>query len=977
MGEQKMMKGKIGARALTKAEAKLILPTYEQIETQIEQFRYEKAKTVNRQNAQGEEKNTIQKTNNIGIIGVRGAGKTSLLKTIREDLYRDNQKRKEKDLIFPIIVPENMSESGTLMASILGMFKKFVDECVKKEKKRTHEFCARDNSGLERKYNEVIKQYTFIQKDYRNILIQEYTTENDYVRESAKVFNSDVEFINKFNELVDLLVNGNEQRMIFLFIDDIDLSTYRCTDVVKTMLSYLSNENIVTFISGDLETFEEALALDFLRQEGVISENILGKSMLSGAASGTILENKKKLVYEYLKKIIPPVYRHNIKRWTLEEKGKYRIDNLEGGEEQPGKSLSECLLEALQGWVDPAFFQYVKEEDGKEGKMEILPYTYHLFDDTSRGLNNVYILLNEIIDKRKMEKNGSDNTFIREKKQLLDTIVSSKHLYSQYREQIRNNMFVAGEESSEVFFDNAYSIIYNQENSLFKHSQNSLETHPVERFSLFVFVDFAARLLYGKDYLNKVKEDRSYSVLKENAVKDLFFYPSIAEKVKKAELDKTKWKNMDEKSNTMTLLDLTTNFLVKGDFVFNLVFYHSLPLEEIWSRFYSKDKDKENGNSGTNLQSALYINDTELEQKVFFAFEKSISSITKCSSREMPMLEDNYRIFGNEFNYIQNKISNIPIQNLSINLFGGECKRAAANFSETYWFNEDILPRWIMERILSNTIAEWITPEWEKQNENGYIEKIIDDIRRKISAENTIKDFNQRVEIIKIVDRQNLWRELAAEKVINYLNGKVVDGLKQMVGNFSPNDNLLPGKLNINYAKDNLEEFNKSYDGVSTTKFSSAKTEIWNTLYHEANTSDNYGKAIIEIIMETGISYKAFLKVLNEAYKLANNYAIWYGRVEAQELWNGLLKSYIQMDESQKNALLEFRFYLHYYFRYKMAVSDVEKARRQAERLKKITEGLSAAHQNANQKVLNQFIEALNKNLEIKIDSDSYNKLFD
>ena len=129
--------------------------------------------------------------------------------------------------------------------------------------------------------------------------------------------------------------------------------------------------------------------------------------------------------------------------------------------------------------------------------------------------------------------------------------------------------------------------------------------------------------------------------------------------------------------------------------------------------------------------------------------------------------------------------------------------------------------------------------------------------------------------------------------------------------------------------------------------------------------------------METGISYKAFLKVLNEAYKLANNYAVWYGRVEAQELWNGLLKSYIQMDESQKNALLEFRFYLHYYFRYKMAVSDVEKARRQAERLKKITEGLSAAHQNANQKVLNQFIEALNKNLEIKIDSDSYNKLFD
>ena len=154
-------------------------------------------------------------------------------------------------------------------------------------------------------------------------MIQQYTTENAYVGDSAKVFNSDTEFINRFNELIDELLDVKNQNdgLLFLFIDDIDLSTYRCADIVKTLLSYLSNENIVTFISGDLDTFEESLTLDFLRRENILKEDILGEKM----GSETLLERKKQLAYEYLKKIIPPAYRYNIKFWSLEERGNYCI----------------------------------------------------------------------------------------------------------------------------------------------------------------------------------------------------------------------------------------------------------------------------------------------------------------------------------------------------------------------------------------------------------------------------------------------------------------------------------------------------------------------------------------------------------------------------------------------------------------------------------------------------------------------------
>ncbi len=470
-------RNRIGARRLTSQEVKLILPTYEQITKQIEQFREEKRESRQTEN---------QKTNNIGIIGARGAGKTSVLKTIRAELEEKQKKGEQtgadQDIILPIIVPENMSESSTLMATILGMLKAPVRERAKQMKEnRTngkYDDCIGE-SKLEKDYNEVVKQYTFIQKEYRDILIHEYTTENDYVKSSTKVFNSDVEFITKFNQLLDALLNGDEQpqnALLFLFIDDIDLSTHRCADVVRTLLSYLSNQNIVTLLSGDLSTFEEALTLDFLRQENVLDKNMIDHSMMiSGSGldleTRTLLASKKQLAYEYLKKILPPVYRHNIKEWSLDEKGNYCI--LDSNEENPEeKTLSHLLATALRGWIDPAFFRYIRleEHDDKNRqteKHEVIPYTYHLFDNTSRGLNNIYNLLREIEKKRENEsedfwKEDEKGRFLEEKKQLLDTIISSKQLYNQYRDKIQGVMFRINEFEKEgkVFFDNAYAIIY-------------------------------------------------------------------------------------------------------------------------------------------------------------------------------------------------------------------------------------------------------------------------------------------------------------------------------------------------------------------------------------------------------------------------------------------------------------------------------------------------------------------------------------
>ena len=101
MNEQKESKNKIGARCLSDLEAELIMPNYKRIYYQIDQFRTEKTFIGNSKGQKVNGADKDQKTNNIGIIGVRGAGKTSILKTIRIQLEKN--KHTPHDIILPIM----------------------------------------------------------------------------------------------------------------------------------------------------------------------------------------------------------------------------------------------------------------------------------------------------------------------------------------------------------------------------------------------------------------------------------------------------------------------------------------------------------------------------------------------------------------------------------------------------------------------------------------------------------------------------------------------------------------------------------------------------------------------------------------------------------------------------------------------------------------------------------------------------------
>lgn len=630
---------KIGARILSEQELNMILPNADSVFEQIEVFRRNIDDTAG------------QQTNNIGIIGRRGAGKTSILKTFSKKLEEKNKGREgSKDIMLPLIIPENMSSGTTLMDVVLGMLKSIVDERKKNDRREMGECIYAGRDSLEKKYNDLVKQYCYIKKDYRDILIQQFTTEQNYVDKTKEVFNSDTEFIKRFREFISFLLDGGGKdgekgdALLFLFIDDIDLSTTRCMDVVRTLLSYLSLPRIVTFLSGDMDTFEEALTLEFLRQEKALSEDVFGKSYLSageGDSSGTLLERKKELAYEYLKKIIPPAYRKRIKYWSLEERGSYQVTG-EGGERQ--RCLAQLLTEATGERVGKGYFSY-KEN----GETRFLGPVFHMFDETSRGLNNVYNVLQEICEEQEEERslggrdrqngtgslewaerqNGTERLNGTEKRRgmdrqgsiglgkkelgywrLIEAIVDSKPLYAKYKDELLQKIIILGQEGVRVDFENAFNLLYSLQGvyvmDFGDEDADEKDGEPMrdvtrmmyteEKFAVFTLVDFASLLFVAEG-----RQTETYDNLKNKVIAEYLVNAAIDGKiVGKKGGDRISFPEYGQEDLKVSMHNgkadvsqaVLRSLLLQGDFMFCLYFVKCLGRDEVCRILGRDSKEK-------------------------------------------------------------------------------------------------------------------------------------------------------------------------------------------------------------------------------------------------------------------------------------------------------------------------------------------------------------------------------------------------
>lgn len=809
-----MNTSKFGARKFTEKEVLNILPSYKELKKQIEEM-HKKSKQYKEEyikNKNTESKDVFgwpQVTNNISIIGPRGSGKTSIMKT----LYSELKEEPKRNLVLPGIVPESMEDSMTLMSTILGLFKDKIDE-IKRNEIKKELLCVPQKSEIEKNYNRLIESFGYLQKNYQEIAVNKYSTEPAHIETSTLIFSSGNEFIERFHNFINDILDTeqySDDAMVFLFIDDIDLSTSRCMDVVRTLLSYVSHPRIITILSGDMDTFEEALTIEFIRQEKLLSKDLLDtnylqleentedntKENIEKNKNSTLLKRKKILAYEYLKKIMPPLYRHRIIEWDLAKRSIFNNSN-----EENDVSMLD-LLKKL-GKNNLLLKNYFRLESYEENNQEykniyLIPQLFHIFDSTARGLNNVYNVLYDLLQFSDDEE--IDYDYI---KTLLETVIFSNPKLNSLREKILNDLlhFGRNKEQTTIQFENINTNINIEKMT----SENRLLF-----FILFTYLDWSCRLLGKKE----IFVSESYNKAKKIALQCLCLCPEISEKTNKIEPEILK----RDDSQLRKLF----NFLFKLDFVEAIFYYNTLDIESLLEdeKKFNDSKFNEKNNILIIYYMSFYrvlklISERKtLDSEGFYDFtkyiqkDKDIFEILKNILQKdefttlLKSLFDKYYINIKDntlFNiYTEFKLGNTEGIIYPYSCNGScvcDCDKCDIEMCDLETCNNDLCKKirsYLSDINYNENLKEYISKH--KENEtipfynflyNEYFTDLIDELyklkpisdvgwSKRISFENKQdkkQDENEdenRFKIISAIDEGNFWGESLSKDVIEYV----------------------------------------------------------------------------------------------------------------------------------------------------------------------------------------------------------------
>ena len=421
----------IGEKDLTDQQLNQILPGYENIKNQIASMR-EFAK----------KKNDNSSVNVFSILGKRGEGKSSVLLSLRKTMNES-----EEDIVLPIIqpiiLPDDMGKRRDMMGWILGSFKEKINElsehsAQKKDAGQTEQDfneCRRDwkNTKLFSCYTKVLKQYRYTREDYADILKDNFSGLTEYVTKTKEILDPENELKTAFFELINEMVrvkkdkadNVSKEPLIFIFMDDIDLTKNYCQSILNIVIRYLCHPNIVVFLSGDYNIFETEQFMGYLRSDGLMDlivnpgqNNLLGERLIRG---------NRILAVDALKKIMPPAYRYHLKTLEPEERLAFYYND------ENRKSLKDLLEEKFSL---------------ENTKFKVLNAYGLIFDSSPRGIMNVYYILNNLRKMSDIESVNEDESYISEFNIFIQTLIRSSAILSKYEDVLMkciqiNDIFMA------------------------------------------------------------------------------------------------------------------------------------------------------------------------------------------------------------------------------------------------------------------------------------------------------------------------------------------------------------------------------------------------------------------------------------------------------------------------------------------------------------------------------------------------------
>ncbi len=253
----------------------------------------------------------------------------------------------------------------------------------------------------------------------------------------------------RFRAFIDELLetkrkDDGKEPLLFVFFDDVDLCSERCTEILELILRYLSHAGVIVFIAGNYNTFSENVTIDYLRKDGLLAvcggdTKILEKSFVFANNLGDnekelqALNIRKKLSYDYLKKLMPPALRYEMPRLSESQRKKFRFTQKEGtGHELP------TVEELLNNYIK----QNHKEENEKDESLFTgINVYYKIFDDQPRGLINIYHFLYHYANKEN-DESVLGNDKLQSVRDFLEVVTDSSQKLSGYKQEIQQMIVI-------------------------------------------------------------------------------------------------------------------------------------------------------------------------------------------------------------------------------------------------------------------------------------------------------------------------------------------------------------------------------------------------------------------------------------------------------------------------------------------------------------------------------------------------------
>lgn len=266
MMKEKIYRESMNFKLLSTAQLKNVFPEWENMINRIENYHQWLENVDLDKNDLMNKQYNLMYENVYSILGGRGAGKTSVIFTLRkyiEEYY-------PSDIVLPIVMPEVIPEGSDTLGWILASMESLVKELsssMREKHQRSNDIfydCKNRDNSLRTIYDEVKELCYSRQMKVGGNSFSEEIRNNERKNQSGYALSRKIsEFWIRLIDTIKEVNGGREYKqkepLIYLIFDDVDLSPERALEICSTITKYLSHPNLIIIMTADEELFYDVI----------------------------------------------------------------------------------------------------------------------------------------------------------------------------------------------------------------------------------------------------------------------------------------------------------------------------------------------------------------------------------------------------------------------------------------------------------------------------------------------------------------------------------------------------------------------------------------------------------------------------------------------------------------------------------------------------------------------------------------------